>query len=80
MTADTNPQPSSISSVQALPPENWTEPQTILVILAHPDDPEFFCGATIARWTRLGHTVHYCLLTRGDKGVRDQAVNLPGLL
>lgn len=53
-------------------PENWSSPQKILVILAHPDDPEFFCGATIARWTRMGHTVEYCLLTRGDKGVRGQ--------
>lgn len=56
-------------------PENWTEPQTILLVLAHPDDPDFFMGATVARWVRLGHTVHYCLLTRGDKGVRDQAVD-----
>lgn len=56
-------------------PEGWEEPQTILVVLAHPDDPEFFCGATIARWTSLGHTVHYCLLTRGDKGVREKAVD-----
>lgn len=56
-------------------PEGWEAPQTILLILAHPDDPEFFCGATIARWCALGHTVHYCLLTRGDKGVRDQVVS-----
>lgn len=56
-------------------PENWEEPQTILAILAHPDDPEFFCGATLARWTGMGHTVHYCLLTRGDKGVRDQIID-----
>ncbi|MEW6180080.1 MAG: PIG-L deacetylase family protein [Chloroflexota bacterium] len=55
--------------------ENWTAPQKILVILAHPDDPEFFCGATIARWTRMGHTVEYCLLTRGDKGVRGQPID-----
>jgi LmbE family N-acetylglucosaminyl deacetylase len=60
-------------------PEGWEEPQTILVVLAHPDDPEFFCGATIARWARMGHTVHYCLLTRGDKGVRDRKVD-PGEL
>jgi LmbE family N-acetylglucosaminyl deacetylase len=56
-------------------PENWERPQNILVVLAHPDDPEFFCGATIARWTCHGHTVHYCLLTRGDKGVRDDTKN-----
>ena len=55
-------------------PEAWETSQTILAILAHPDDPEFFCGATLARWTSLGHTVHYCLLTRGDKGVRDEII------
>ncbi len=48
--------------------ENWETPQRILVVLAHPDDPEFFCGATIARWTSAGHKVIYWLLTCGDKG------------
>lgn len=56
-------------------PEGWETPQTILVVLAHPDDPEFFCGATLARWAAQGHTIHYCLLTRGDKGVRDIATD-----
>jgi LmbE family N-acetylglucosaminyl deacetylase len=60
-------------------PENWEEPLTILVVLAHPDDPEFFLGATIARWVSMGHTVHYCLLTRGDKGVRERSAD-PGVL
>lgn len=40
----------------------------ILVILAHPDDPEFFCGATLAKWAREGHHITYLLLTCGDKG------------
>jgi LmbE family N-acetylglucosaminyl deacetylase len=40
----------------------------VLVVLAHPDDPEFFCGGTVARWTSEGREVYYCLLTRGDKG------------
>lgn len=52
----------------ALQPENWTSPQNILVILAHPDDPEFFCGGALARWARDGHRVTYLLLTCGDKG------------
>lgn len=55
--------------------EGWEGSQSILVILAHPDDPEFFLGATIARWVRLGHRVSYCLLTRGDKGASDPRVD-----
>lgn len=54
--------------------ENWTSPKKILVILAHPDDPDFFCGATIARWTSAGHIVTYCLLTKGDKGGHDETI------
>ncbi len=51
-----------------LQPENWQDKQNILVVLAHPDDPEFFCGATLARWARAGHSLTYQLLTCGDKG------------
>lgn len=52
-------------------PDAWEAPQTVLVVLAHPDDPEFFSGATIARWVAAGHYVVYCLLTCGDKGTHD---------
>jgi LmbE family N-acetylglucosaminyl deacetylase len=54
-----------------LPTDTWDSPQNILVILAHPDDPEFFCGATLARWARAGHHLTYQLLTCGDKGFND---------
>ena len=50
------------------PTDHWESSQKILVILAHPDDPEFFCGATLARWARAGHEITYHLLTCGDKG------------
>ena len=49
-------------------PDAWEKSQKILVILAHPDDPEFFCGGTLARWARAGHELHYLLLTNGNKG------------
>jgi LmbE family N-acetylglucosaminyl deacetylase len=52
-------------------PDSWEPHQKILVILAHPDDPEFFCGGAIARWVKAGHEVVYCLLTCGDKGTKD---------
>jgi LmbE family N-acetylglucosaminyl deacetylase len=44
------------------------EPQRVLVVFAHPDDPEFFCGATLAKWARAGKEIRYLLLTCGDKG------------
>lgn len=57
------------------PFEKWNTPQKILVILAHPDDPEFFCGGSIARWAKEGHCISYCLLTRGDKGSDNPAID-----
>ena len=57
---------------------NWSEKQRILVILAHPDDPEFFCGATLARWAKAGHEITYALLTCGDKGRNDSNAHIPG--
>ncbi len=58
-----------------VPSEEWEVPLNILVILAHPDDPEFFCGATLARWARKGHILSYTLLTCGDKGSEDSSIS-----
>jgi LmbE family N-acetylglucosaminyl deacetylase len=54
--------------------EGWEGKKRILVILAHPDDPEFFLGATIARWIKAGHEIHYVLITKGDKGAKDETL------
>ena len=56
-------------------PDAWEEKQKILVILAHPDDPEFFCGATLAKWAAAGHEIVYCLLTCGDKGAPNREID-----
>jgi LmbE family N-acetylglucosaminyl deacetylase len=45
--------------------------KTVLVVGAHPDDPEFGCAATIAKWAQEGRQIDYVLLTSGDKGSRD---------
>jgi LmbE family N-acetylglucosaminyl deacetylase len=50
------------------------EPERVLLVLAHPDDPEFFCGATLAKWARAGKEIRYLLLTCGDKGSDDPAM------
>jgi LmbE family N-acetylglucosaminyl deacetylase len=60
-------------------PDGWESPQHILVILAHPDDPEFFCGATLAKWASAGHHITYGLLTCGDKGTRDRNLSTADL-
>jgi LmbE family N-acetylglucosaminyl deacetylase len=49
--------------------------ERVLVVLAHPDDPEFYCGGTVARWVAEGREVCYCLLTRGDKGADESNVD-----
>lgn len=49
------------------------ERKTVLVIGAHPDDPEFGCAATIAKWATQGYLIDYVLLTSGDKGSHDPA-------
>lgn len=50
----------------------WDTKQKILVVLAHPDDPEFFCGGTLAIWAKEGHEISYCLLTKGEKGINEK--------
>jgi LmbE family N-acetylglucosaminyl deacetylase len=54
--------------------EQQAELRTAMVIGAHPDDPEFGCAATIAKWAKHGRLIDYVLLTSGDKGSHD-----PGL-
>jgi len=41
----------------------------IVVVGAHPDDPESGCGGTIALYTSLGHEVAILYLTRGEAGI-----------
>ena len=47
------------------------ELRTVMVIGAHPDDPEFGCAATMAKWAQKGRQIDYVLLTSGDKGSHD---------
>jgi len=46
-----------------------------LVIVAHPDDAEFWAGGAIAQWTGAGIQVTYCVLTDGNVGGYDP--NIP---
>jgi LmbE family N-acetylglucosaminyl deacetylase len=48
-----------------------TPPERALAIGAHPDDIEFGCGATLAKWAAAGADVTLCICTDGAKGTWD---------
>ncbi|MBG0739664.1 PIG-L family deacetylase [Paeniglutamicibacter antarcticus] len=47
-------------------PHDW---QRALVVMAHPDDPEYGVAAAVAQWTAVGKEVGYVLATRGEAGI-----------
>jgi LmbE family N-acetylglucosaminyl deacetylase len=42
----------------------------IVVVGAHPDDPECGCGGVIARYADAGHSASVVYFTRGEAGIR----------
>ncbi|MGH3369139.1 MAG: PIG-L deacetylase family protein, partial [Nocardioidaceae bacterium] len=40
----------------------------VLAVVAHPDDIDFGGAGTVARWTRAGIQVSYCIVTDGQAG------------
>jgi LmbE family N-acetylglucosaminyl deacetylase len=55
-------------------------PAVALAIGAHPDDVEFGCGATLAKWADDGCVVHHLICTDGSKGTWDVSADLPALV
>lgn len=46
--------------------------RVVLLVAAHPDDPEFSSAGTVANWLRHGLDVVFVLATSGDKGTPDR--------
>jgi len=46
-------------------------PESALTIVAHPDDIEFSCAGTLARWAQAGARLCYVLCTSGDVGIAE---------
>ena len=44
-------------------------PERAMAIVAHPDDIEFTCVGTLARWIKSGARVCYVVCTSGDVGI-----------
>jgi LmbE family N-acetylglucosaminyl deacetylase len=47
-------------------PEDW---QTVLAIVAHPDDLEYGAASAVAKWTAQKKSVTYVMVSRGEAGI-----------
>lgn len=62
--------------------ETFYVPESAMAIMAHPDDIEFTCAGTLARWAKAGSRIIYVLCTSGDVGIdkpgmtREQATEI----
>src|SRR6266852_86667 len=54
--------------------------RNILCIAAHPDDIEFTIAGSVARWTREGREVVFCLVTTGGAGTNEYTPDGEGLV
>ncbi len=66
MTSPPSSPPPAPTPTTSLP-----TPGRALAIGAHPDDIEFGCGATLAKWAAAGCVVNHLVLTDGSKGSWD---------
>jgi LmbE family N-acetylglucosaminyl deacetylase len=44
-------------------------PESAMAIVAHPDDIEYSCAGTLARWAKAGAKTYYIVITSGDVGI-----------
>lgn len=59
---------------------NLDTPSVVLAIGAHPDDIEFGCGGTLAKWARNGAIIHYLVCTDGSKGTWNPNADIAALI
>jgi LmbE family N-acetylglucosaminyl deacetylase len=55
-------------------------PGRAMVIVSHPDDAEFICAGTVARWAAGGSHIIFVLGTSGDKGSDDPNMSTDNLI
>jgi LmbE family N-acetylglucosaminyl deacetylase len=70
----------ALSSVPPAISVNLPPPAVALAIGAHPDDIEFGCGGTLAKWAAAGCLVHHLVLTDGSKGSWDPTIDIAALV
>ncbi len=73
-------EPGQPDPARSLISRNLATPTSALAIGAHPDDVEFGCGATLAKWAADGCRVHHLILTDGSKGTWNPDADVPALV
>lgn len=63
-----------------LPDLDWSSWSRVLVVVAHPDDPEYGLSAAVKTWTDAGVEVAYLLLTTGEAGIEGMDPDTAGPL
>ena len=79
MSANEPGQPAG-SVTASITSRNLQVPSVALAIGAHPDDVEFGCGATLAKWAAAGCVVHHLVCTDGSKGTWDPSADVEALV
>jgi LmbE family N-acetylglucosaminyl deacetylase len=55
-------------------------PERALAVGAHPDDIEFGCGGTLAKWAGAGCIINHVVCTDGSKGTWDPKADIAALV
>lgn len=80
MTDDLSPLPVGDVPTRSAASRDLSIPSRALAIVAHPDDAEFQCGGTLAKWAAAGCVINHLVLTDGSKGTWDAAANTDALV
>lgn len=63
-----------------MPDNNYPNPKKVLVVSAHPDDPDFGAAGTVVCWASQGAHVTYVIVTDGSKGSAEPDMTSQGLV
>lgn len=80
MTSSNEPGQPATTSVTMMRTSDLPRPDVALAIGAHPDDIEFGCGGTLAKWAATGTLVHHLILTDGSKGTWNPQADVAALI
>lgn len=80
MSANDPGQTPPVTSAQPQWSRDLAAPGTVLAVGAHPDDVEFGCGGTLAKWAAAGTQIHHLVCTDGSKGTWNPDADIAALV